>query len=79
MGDDLVLVGRVAGAFGVKGEVRITTFTAEPLGLVDYKTLLREDGSLCAHGVGWACRQGWRGRPYARKLKPASRPRPPAV
>jgi 16S rRNA processing protein RimM len=45
MGDALILVGRVAGAFGVKGEVRITTFTADPLALVDYKTLLREDGS----------------------------------
>jgi 16S rRNA processing protein RimM len=41
----LILVGRVAGAFGVKGEVRITSFTAEPAALVDYKTLLREDGS----------------------------------
>src|SRR5438445_11117596 len=45
MSDDVILVGRVAGAFGVKGEVRITAVTAEPLGLVDYKTLLREDGS----------------------------------
>ena len=45
MGDALIQVGRVAGAFGVKGEVRITAFTAEPLALVDYKTLLREDGS----------------------------------
>ena len=45
MSDDLILVGRVAGAFGIKGEVRITAFTAEPLALVDYKTLLREDGS----------------------------------
>ncbi|HEY2357303.1 MAG TPA: ribosome maturation factor RimM [Phenylobacterium sp.] len=45
MGDALIQVGRVAGAFGVKGEVRITTFTAEPLALVDYKSLLREDGS----------------------------------
>ena len=44
MSDDLILVGRVAGAFGVKGEIRITTFTAEPLALVDYKALLREDG-----------------------------------
>jgi 16S rRNA processing protein RimM len=44
MSDDLILVGRVAGAFGVKGEVRITSFTAEPLALVGYKTLLREDG-----------------------------------
>ena len=45
MGDALIQVGRVAGAFGVKGEVRITSFTAEPLALIDYKTLLREDGS----------------------------------
>jgi 16S rRNA processing protein RimM len=45
LGDALILVGRVAGAFGVKGEVRITSFTAEPTALVDYKTLLREDGS----------------------------------
>ena len=45
MGDALILVGRVGGAFGVKGEVRITSFTAEPAALVDYKTLLREDGS----------------------------------
>jgi 16S rRNA processing protein RimM len=45
MTDDLILVGRVAGAFGVKGEVRIASFTAEPLALVDYKTLLCEDGS----------------------------------
>ena len=45
MGDDLIQVGRVAGAFGVRGEVRITSFTAEPLALVDYKTLVREDGS----------------------------------
>jgi 16S rRNA processing protein RimM len=44
LGDDLIMVGRVAGAFGVRGEVRITSFTAEPLALVDYKTLLREDG-----------------------------------
>jgi len=42
---DLILVGRVAGAFGVRGEIRITSYTAEPLALVGYKTLLREDGS----------------------------------
>jgi len=41
----LIQVGRVAGAFGVKGEVRITSFTADPTALVDYKTLVREDGS----------------------------------
>jgi 16S rRNA processing protein RimM len=41
----LVQVGRVAGAFGVRGEVRITSFTAEPLALLDYRDLKREDGS----------------------------------
>ncbi len=45
MSDDLIMVGRVAGAFGVRGEVRITSFTAEPMALMDYKTLLREDGT----------------------------------
>jgi 16S rRNA processing protein RimM len=43
---NLILVGRVAGAFGVRGEVRITSFTADPETLVDYKILLREDGSV---------------------------------
>jgi 16S rRNA processing protein RimM len=43
--EGLIQVGRVAGAFGVRGEVRLTSFTAEPLALVDYKTLVREDGS----------------------------------
>jgi 16S rRNA processing protein RimM len=45
MSEPLIQVGRVAGAFGVKGEVRITSFTTEPLALLDYKTLVREDGS----------------------------------
>ena len=45
MSQDLIQVGRVAGAFGVRGEIRITSFTAEPLALVDYGALLREDGS----------------------------------
>ncbi len=45
MRDDLIQVGRVAGAFGVRGELRITSFTADPVALVDYKVLLREDGS----------------------------------
>jgi 16S rRNA processing protein RimM len=45
MSDALILVGRVAGAFGIKGEVRITSFTADPMALIDYKILLREDGS----------------------------------
>ncbi|MBL0948202.1 ribosome maturation factor RimM [Brevundimonas sp.] len=43
--DRLILVAQVGGSFGVRGEVRITTFTAEPMALLDYRTLLRADGS----------------------------------
>lgn len=42
--DRLVLVGRVSGAFGVKGEVRIRAYTAEPLALLDYRDLRRASG-----------------------------------
>ena len=41
----LVLVGRIAGAFGVKGEVRISAYTETPLALLEYRLLRREDGS----------------------------------
>jgi 16S rRNA processing protein RimM len=45
MTSNLILVGRVAGAFGVKGDVRITSYTAEPQALLAYRDLKREDGS----------------------------------
>lgn len=45
MADRLLLVARVAGAFGVKGEIRITTFTEDPTAIGRYRDLLREDGS----------------------------------
>ncbi len=43
--DRLIAVGRVAGAFGVRGEVRISTFTEEPLALARFRELKRQDGS----------------------------------
>lgn len=43
---NLLLIGRVGGAHGVRGEVRISTFTADPLAIADYKTLKKADGSL---------------------------------
>ena len=43
--DKLVLVGQVAGGFGVRGEVRVTAYTADPKALLDYRDLLRADGS----------------------------------
>ena len=45
MTSKLILVGRVAGAFGVKGEVRVTAYTADPKALLGYRDLLRADGS----------------------------------
>lgn len=45
MAERLILVGRVAGAFGVKGEVRITAYTEDPVALARYRDLRREDGS----------------------------------
>ena len=42
----LILVGQVAGGFGVKGEVRVTAYTAEPMALLAYGPLLRADGSV---------------------------------
>ncbi len=41
---DKICVGAFAGAFGVKGEVRLKSFTAEPTALADYGVLTSEDG-----------------------------------
>jgi 16S rRNA processing protein RimM len=41
----LILVGRVSGAFGVRGELRIATYTADPLTVTKFKALTRQDGS----------------------------------
>ena len=43
--DRLVLVARVSGAFGVKGELRIRSFTDDPMSLVQFKALKTKDGA----------------------------------
>jgi len=40
-----VCVGAVAGAFGVRGEVRLKSFTAEPEDVAAYGPLATEDGA----------------------------------
>lgn len=40
----MVLVGAIAGAFGVKGEVRLKSFTSEPEDIASYGPLFTEDG-----------------------------------
>lgn len=42
--NDLICVGAVAGAFGVKGEVRLKSFTADPSDIAHYAPLCTEDG-----------------------------------
>jgi len=42
--DRLVLVARVSGAFGVKGEVRIKTYTDNPLAVLNFRELRRANG-----------------------------------
>ena len=54
----LILVGRVAGAFGVRGEVRIASYTAEPTALLGYRTLLRETGAPALTLTGGRAHKG---------------------
>ena len=41
---DRVCVGAIAGAFGIKGEVRLKSFCAEPESIASYGPLSSEDG-----------------------------------
>ena len=41
---ELICVGAIAGAFGVKGEVRLKSFTSIPEAIADYAPLLTEEG-----------------------------------
>jgi 16S rRNA processing protein RimM len=43
--DERVLLGRITGAHGLKGEVKIATFTAEPEDVAAYGPLTSADGS----------------------------------
>ncbi len=45
MATDRICVGAISGAFGVKGEVRLKSFCAEPEAIADYAPLWTEDGS----------------------------------
>lgn len=43
--NDTVCVGAIAGAFGVKGELRLKSFTATPEDIAAYGILVTEDGT----------------------------------
>ena len=44
MSDTRVIVGSIGGSFGVKGEVRLKSFCADPAAIADYTPLFTEDG-----------------------------------
>lgn len=41
---DLVVIGVILGAHGVRGDVRVKSFTADPQGVFDYAPFLSESG-----------------------------------
>ncbi len=45
MSEAMIIVGALAGAFGVKGEVRLKSFTSDPEDIALYGPLFTEDGS----------------------------------
>lgn len=42
--ENMVCVGAIAGAFGVRGEARLKSFCADPASIADYAPLLTEKG-----------------------------------
>jgi 16S rRNA processing protein RimM len=46
MNDDRIVVGSLAGAFGVRGEVRLKSFCAEPADIAGYAPLTTPDGRV---------------------------------
>ncbi|WP_460275606.1 ribosome maturation factor RimM [Celeribacter sp. ULVN23_4] len=44
MSDTRIIVGAIAGAFGVHGEVRVKSFCSDPEAIGDYSPLTSEDG-----------------------------------
>ncbi|MFK7941591.1 MAG: ribosome maturation factor RimM [Paracoccaceae bacterium] len=60
--DDMVCVGAIAGAFGVRGEARIKSFCADPGALGDYAPLTAEDGRSFDLQLGRAIKGGYAAR-----------------
>ena len=57
--NDLICVGAISGAFGVRGEVRIKSFCADPAAIADYSPLVTEDGKSFALGITRAIKGGF--------------------
>ena len=63
MSDTRIIVGAIAGAFGVSGEVRIKSFCAEPETIGTYSPLTSEDGQTeYILGITRSIKNGFAGR-----------------
>lgn len=63
MSDTRIIVGAIAGAFGVQGEVRIKSFCAEPEDIGTYSPLTSEDGKTTyILGITRAIKNGFAAR-----------------
>lgn len=56
---ELICVGAISGAFGVKGEVRIKSFCADPAAIAGYSPLSTEDGKNFDLGITRAIKGGF--------------------
>jgi len=50
---DLIVVGVITGAHGVRGDVRVKSFTAEPAALFDYAPFLSQQGEVLLDPKSW--------------------------
>jgi len=56
---EMICVGAISGAFGVKGEVRIKSFCADPAAIGDYNPLSTESGIVYDLGITRAIKGGF--------------------
>lgn len=56
---ELICVGAISGAFGVRGEVRLKSFCANPAAIADYGPLSTEEGTVYDIGITRALKGGF--------------------
>ncbi|MBL4873590.1 MAG: 16S rRNA processing protein RimM [Rhodobacteraceae bacterium] len=56
---EMICVGAISGAFGVKGEVRIKSFCADPASIGNYNPLSTESGTVYDLGITRAIKGGF--------------------
>lgn len=62
MSDELICVGTLGGSFGVRGDVRLKSFCAEPSDIGNYSPLVTEDGRSFAITILGPMKSGYSAR-----------------